>query len=162
MRAHERGAIRDERWAIGGEGFVVPTRLSVMRPMCDNRDSHMTRSPDAPPTGLNVLVVDDNRDSAEMLQVLLGMLGHTVSVAHTWRGAVESVNAARPHVVLLDIGLPDMSGYDVAREIRASDGAPVPANAASSLARSALPADRTRCSASAILLFASCRSAAAS
>ena len=85
----------------------------------------MTRSPDAPPTGLNVLVVDDNRDSAEMLQVLLGMLGHTVSVAHTGRGAVESVNAARPHVVLLDIGLPDMSGYDVAREIRASDGAPV-------------------------------------
>ena len=93
--------------------------------MCDNRGSRMTRSPDAPASGLNVLVVDDNRDSAEMLQVLLSMLGHSVSVAHTGRSAVDSVVNTRPHVVLLDIGLPDMSGYEVAREIRASDGAPV-------------------------------------
>ena len=76
-------------------------------------------------SGLDVLVVDDNRDSAEMLQVLLGMMGHAVSIAHTGRSAIESVAASRPHVVLLDIGLPDMSGYDVAREIRASQPASV-------------------------------------
>jgi len=87
--------------------------------------SSMTDSPAPQPSGLNVLIVDDNQDSAEMLQVLLGMLGHTVFVAHTGRGAVESVASARPHVVLLDIGLPDISGYDVAREIRASDAAPL-------------------------------------
>lgn len=84
----------------------------------------MTSSAEPASSGLNVLVVDDNRDSAEMLQVLLGMLGHTVSVAHTGRGAIESVASTHPHVVLLDIGLPDMSGYEVAREIRASS-APV-------------------------------------
>jgi len=80
----------------------------------------MTGTSEKPMRGLDVLVVDDNRDSAEMLQVLLGMMGHAVSIAHTGRGAIESVAATRPHVVLLDIGLPDMSGYDVAREIRAS------------------------------------------
>jgi CheY-like chemotaxis protein len=85
----------------------------------------MTGSTPEAPAGLDVLVVDDNHDSAEMLQVLLGMLGHNVSVAHTGRSAIESVEAACPHVVLLDIGLPDMSGYDVAREIRASHPASV-------------------------------------
>lgn len=85
----------------------------------------MTGSAEPASSGLNVLVVDDNRDSAEMLQVLLGMMGHAVSVAHTGRAAIESVAGAKPHVVLLDIGLPDMSGYDVAREIRASDAGSV-------------------------------------
>jgi CheY-like chemotaxis protein len=84
----------------------------------------MTGPSNAQPYGLDVLVVDDNHDSAEMLQVLLGMLGHTVSVAHTGRSAIESITAACPHVVLLDIGLPDMSGYDVAREIRALGATP--------------------------------------
>ena len=85
----------------------------------------MTGSSDAPASGLSVLVVDDNRDSAEMLQVLLGMMGHTVAVAHTGRAAIDSVASTNPHVVLLDIGLPDMSGYDVAREIRANQAGPV-------------------------------------
>jgi len=80
----------------------------------------MANTSGSPSSGLSVLVVDDNRDSAEMLQVLLTMLGHTVSVAHTGRSAIEHVVSANPHVVLLDIGLPDMSGYDVAREIRSS------------------------------------------
>jgi CheY-like chemotaxis protein len=85
----------------------------------------MTTPSNVQPSGLHVLVVDDNRDSAEMLQVMLGMLGHTVSIAHTGRGAIDSVVNTRPHVVLLDIGLPDMSGYEVARELRASHDAPV-------------------------------------
>jgi CheY-like chemotaxis protein len=76
-------------------------------------------------SGLSVLVVDDNRDSAEMLQVLLTMLGHRVAVAHTGRGAIDQVVNTNPQVVLLDIGLPDMSGYEVAREIRSSDASPV-------------------------------------
>jgi CheY-like chemotaxis protein len=59
-----------------------------------------------------------------MLQVLLTMLGHSVTVAHTGRSAIDTVVGTKPHVVLLDIGLPDMSGYEVAREIRASNAAP--------------------------------------
>ena len=75
-------------------------------------------------SGLSVLVVDDNRDSAEMLQVLLTMLGHSVTVAHTGRRSIDTVVDTNPHVVLLDIGLPDMSGYEVAREIRSSNASP--------------------------------------
>jgi CheY-like chemotaxis protein len=80
----------------------------------------MSDSTSVPGRGLTVLVVDDNRDSAEMMQVLLGMLGHTVEVAHTGRAAIDTAASLQPHVILLDIGLPDMTGYDVAREIRAA------------------------------------------
>jgi CheY-like chemotaxis protein len=74
---------------------------------------------------LRVLVVDDNRDSAEMLQVLLGMMGHTVDVAFDGRSAMIRVREQKPQVVLLDIGLPDVTGYDVAREIRKSGISPI-------------------------------------
>lgn len=65
-----------------------------------------------------ILVVDDNRDSAESLQVLLSLLGNDVSVAYDGRQALDVAEAARPDVVFLDIGLPLMNGYDAARAIR--------------------------------------------
>jgi CheY-like chemotaxis protein len=69
--------------------------------------------------GLRVLVVDDNVDSAEMLQILLGSMGHDAQLAHDGQSALALVASQRPDVVLLDIGLPDMDGYEVARQIRA-------------------------------------------
>jgi PAS domain S-box-containing protein len=70
-----------------------------------------------------VLVVDDNQDSAEMLAMLLEMLGHEVRLAHDGLGAVSESVAFQPHVVLLDIGLPKLSGYEVAQRIRKQQGA---------------------------------------
>jgi PAS domain S-box-containing protein len=67
-----------------------------------------------------VLVVDDNHDSAESLAMLLRLLGHEVNTAHDGPSALSSAMRHRPEIVLMDIGLPGMSGYDVAREIRAS------------------------------------------
>jgi len=67
---------------------------------------------------LRVLVVDDNRDSAEMLALLVQMQGHDTDRAFDGLGALEAVERFRPDVVLLDVGLPGMSGYEVAREIR--------------------------------------------
>ena len=69
-------------------------------------------------SGASVLVVDDNVDAADMLQALLGMHGFDVSVAHSGAAALEMVAARRWDAVLLDIGLPDMSGYDVAATSR--------------------------------------------
>ncbi|HEY9397839.1 MAG TPA: response regulator [Burkholderiales bacterium] len=66
-----------------------------------------------------ILVVDDNRDAAESLQMLLQLAGHDVKVAYDGRQALESFAAHRPDVVFLDIGLPRISGYEVARAIRA-------------------------------------------
>jgi CheY-like chemotaxis protein len=74
---------------------------------------------------LRVLVVDDNVDSAEMLQVLLGSMGHDAQLAHDGKSAIAAAAAQKPQVVLLDIGLPDMDGYEVARQIRARQDGPM-------------------------------------
>jgi CheY-like chemotaxis protein len=69
-----------------------------------------------------MVVVDDNLDAAESLAELLGISGHQVKVAYDGRSALEVVRAHAPDVVLLDIGLPRMDGYAVARELRAEHG----------------------------------------
>jgi len=65
-----------------------------------------------------ILVVDDNVDSAESLAELMRLGGHEVRTAYTGPTAVETATAFRPEVVLLDIGLPILNGYDAARRIR--------------------------------------------
>jgi CheY-like chemotaxis protein len=65
-----------------------------------------------------VLVVDDNRDAAEALAEIVGMFGHAAEVAYDGAAAVEKARANLPDVVLCDIGLPGMSGYEVARALR--------------------------------------------
>jgi PAS domain S-box-containing protein len=65
-----------------------------------------------------VLVVDDNVDAARGIAAALETLGHTVWTAHDGPSALQAARQFRPHVVLLDIGLPGMDGYEVAREIK--------------------------------------------
>jgi CheY-like chemotaxis protein len=72
------------------------------------------------PPGLRVLVVDDNHDAVETLAMLLGLWGHDVRLAADGPTALETAAAHRPHVVLLDISLPGISGYEVAKRLRAN------------------------------------------
>jgi DNA-binding response OmpR family regulator len=65
-----------------------------------------------------ILVADDNRDLAAALSVLLASRGHAVRVAHTGEDACIAAMEFRPHVAVLDIDMPLMSGHEVAREIR--------------------------------------------
>jgi CheY-like chemotaxis protein len=65
-----------------------------------------------------MLVVDDNMDAAESLQFLLSLLGAEVKVAHDGIAAIEVAEQYRPHVVVLDIGLPKLDGYHAAKSIR--------------------------------------------
>jgi signal transduction histidine kinase len=65
-----------------------------------------------------ILIVDDNRDAADTLGELLRALGATVSVAHSGRAALDAMESFRPDAVVLDIGMPEMDGYEVARRIR--------------------------------------------
>jgi CheY-like chemotaxis protein len=65
-----------------------------------------------------ILVVDDNLDSAESLTVLLDLAGNETRAAYDGVEALEAAFSFRPHVILLDIGLPELNGYEVARQIR--------------------------------------------
>lgn len=71
-----------------------------------------------------ILVVDDNVDAASSLAMLLGLDGHATRVAHCGLDALAAVAEFEPHTVLLDLGLPDISGYEVARRLRAMRALP--------------------------------------
>ena len=70
-------------------------------------------------SSLSIILVDDNIDSAEMMGDLLGALGHTVELAHDGVSALALAGLRAPDVMILDIGLPDMDGGELARRLRA-------------------------------------------
>jgi CheY-like chemotaxis protein len=99
-----------------GRGSVFSVRLPVA--MADERSSGglITSAPARP---RRVLLVDDNVSAARMLSLLLNKLGdHQTMVVHDGLSALERIRTWRPEVVLLDIGLPGMDGYEVARSVR--------------------------------------------
>jgi CheY-like chemotaxis protein/anti-sigma regulatory factor (Ser/Thr protein kinase) len=77
-------------------------------------------------SAITVLVIDDNLDAADSLALLLRLLSYTVHVAYDGQSALDEAQLHPPDVVLLDLALPDMSGYQVLSEMKAALGAPVP------------------------------------
>ena len=75
---------------------------------------------------MKILVVDDNRDAAEILAAILRHEGHTVWLAFSGRDAVSLADQHKPALVLLDINMPEMTGFDVVRELREHKRAPRP------------------------------------
>jgi PAS domain S-box-containing protein len=71
-----------------------------------------------PSISRRVLIADDNQDGAESLGMLLRMEGHNVLIVHDGRAAAEAFAAFQPEVALLDIGMPELNGYEVARSVR--------------------------------------------
>jgi signal transduction histidine kinase len=102
-----------------GSTFVVRLPLAAEEPGVAEDDAPAARAPGAhDEPALRVLVVDDNVDAAETMADLFRTLGHEVRVCHDGRSVRGVVVGYRPHLVLLDIGLPEMDGYEVARELR--------------------------------------------
>jgi PAS domain S-box-containing protein len=102
-----------------GKGSEFVVRLPVARDT--RRDGDVVPEPGAlspAPSALRILVVDDNPDAADSLGMVLRMMGHEVHTAHDGLEAVGAATAFQPEVVLLDIGLPKLNGYEVARRIR--------------------------------------------
>jgi PAS domain S-box-containing protein len=98
-----------------GSEFTVSLPI-VTEPASISSTAECTVDRSAP---LRLLIIEDNTDAAESLRMLLGMIGHeVVYVAHDGRSGLEAVCLHHPDVVLLDIGLPTMDGYAVARELR--------------------------------------------
>jgi CheY-like chemotaxis protein len=112
-----RGTVDVHSAGLGqGSEFVVrlPVEMPPSRPS-PSPPPPPTR-PAAPPT--RVLLVDDNVDYAKGLATLLRASGYEIRVAHSGSTALEAMGAERPDVLVLDIGLPEMDGYEVARRVR--------------------------------------------
>lgn len=88
------------------------------------QDREAVRHGDEPPSpsGYRLLVVDDNRDAADSLAMLLRLQGHEVRVAYSGMAALEITKTYSPDMVFLDIGMPTMDGYEVARRLRQTPG----------------------------------------
>jgi CheY-like chemotaxis protein/two-component sensor histidine kinase len=106
VRAHSRGA------GTGSEFIVELPSVAAPVP-----DASLAKDLEAFPS-TRILIVDDNRDSADTLGSLLRTLGAIVAVVYTGHAALEAVDTFDPEAVILDIGMPEMDGYDVARRIR--------------------------------------------
>jgi CheY-like chemotaxis protein len=100
-----------------GKGSEFTIRLPISHASAPLSKAAPTSSAHAGPKR-RILVVDDNVDAAMTVSTLLKTWGHEVHSVHTGVRAIEEVQNFRPEIVLLDIGLPGMSGYDVARQLR--------------------------------------------
>ena len=102
-----------------GQGSEFTVRLPLAQPQAKAPPSAAsTGSSGAGSRALRVLVVDDNRDAAETLGALVGMMGHEVAVANDGHQALRMMTTMLPQVVFLDIGMPGVSGYEVAQAAR--------------------------------------------
>ena len=101
-----------------GSEFVVrlPRTMDFMKTIAGESDSTRTIGGSA----IRILVVDDNRDAADSCATLLELSGHEVRTAYSGLSALKILEQFRPQAILLDIGLPDVTGYEVARRIRSS------------------------------------------
>ena len=99
-----------------GQGSEFIVRLPALSPARESIAPIETAK--QPAQTSRVLVVDDNMDVADMLVMMLQMFGHEVQAAYSGQTALETAVEYQPDFVLLDIGLPDMNGYEVARRLR--------------------------------------------
>ncbi|MFL5505506.1 MAG: ATP-binding protein, partial [Gemmatimonadales bacterium] len=110
VAARSEGAGRGSEFVLSFPDTVVVSAAHL--PLLRGED-------DRAATPARVLVADDNRDAADSLGELLRIAGHDVRVAYGGRDALRAARTFWPHVVLLDVGMPDLSGYHVAMALRA-------------------------------------------
>jgi PAS domain S-box-containing protein len=103
-----------------GKGSEFVIHLPTRQPPATVRPPG--RGKDGGESGRSVFVVDDNVDAAESLAMVLGLHGHHVRTMHDAQSVLAAAEQEMPEVVILDIGLPQMDGYEVARRLRASPG----------------------------------------
>jgi len=107
------------------EGAGKGSEFVVTLPRADRAAAPATERPsevESSGAKRRILVVDDNRDGAETLSMILALAGYDTRVAHDGLEALDAVAAFTPHILLLDIGLPGLNGHDVCRRVRAMPG----------------------------------------
>jgi CheY-like chemotaxis protein len=101
-----------------GKGSEFVVRLPIVAAKNDAAPMRDEGDKSTPTSALRVLVVEDHRDNARVLAMLVKRMGNTVQTVHDGEEAVAAARAFRPHVVLCDIGLPRMSGYEACRQMK--------------------------------------------
>ena len=102
-----------------GQGSCFVVRLPILKGDLDQVDPVLPQVAPRHPWRRRILVVDDNRDSAHSMATLLKLLGNEVQAVHDGFAAVEAAERFRPDVVIMDVGMPRMNGYEATRRIRA-------------------------------------------
>jgi CheY-like chemotaxis protein/two-component sensor histidine kinase len=108
-----------------GEGRGAAFTLSIPALTRATEPTRRTRGEDSPGNGsrpLGIVIVEDNDDVADVLSSWLEELGHRVTVARTGERGLGAIREARPDLVICDLGLPELSGLDVCRRVRAEGG----------------------------------------
>jgi len=113
--------------AVHSEGEGMGSTFEVRLPLADTGERRKYVRPLNVPdpkahAGLNVLIADDNEDAAEALSEFLRIAGHHVSTVNNGHDALRTGLSMRPDAILLDIGMPGLNGYEVARALRAAPG----------------------------------------
>jgi CheY-like chemotaxis protein len=109
IEAHSEGS---------GKGSEFTVRLPRIVESGPEPRKHEINETAATAQGLRILVVDDNRDNADSLRIMLQIMGHDTQIADDGLAAIEIAEEFRPDIVLLDIGMPNLNGYDACRHIR--------------------------------------------
>jgi PAS domain S-box-containing protein len=116
--------MHDGRVAASSAGIGCGSTFEIRLPLTSAAATAAAARPDGGDNRRRILVIDDNIDAAESLAMMLAADGHEVHTGFGADDALQMVPALRPDVVLLDIGLPVMDGYQVARRLRAGAGVP--------------------------------------
>jgi PAS domain S-box-containing protein len=107
-------------------GLGCGTTVTVQLPTVQPANAPDTEHPNLTPPPRRILVVDDNEDAANSLAMMLELEGQEVSTAYSAAEALRAVGEMHPEIVFLDIGLPQMDGYEVAQRLRAQYGSAGP------------------------------------
>jgi CheY-like chemotaxis protein len=114
VEAHSEGTGKGSEFVIC---LPLPSQPAAGKPASAEQLSTVERQA-APSSARRIFIVDDNIDAAEVLADLLSLLGHQVEIAHSGPEALARAASIQAHVILLDIGMPGMDGYEVARRLR--------------------------------------------
>ncbi|WP_238602396.1 response regulator [Fimbriiglobus ruber] len=119
IELHGGSVTAESRGPQQGSTFTLRLPMATPTAKAKATDQDSEPVPSANSHGLRILVVEDNRDAAESLQMLLSMLGHRVDVAFDGSAGVAAAKKLRPDVLVSDLGLPgEMTGYAVAKAVR--------------------------------------------
>jgi len=113
--------------AVHSEGEGQGSTFEVRLPLADTGERRKHVRPSTAPdpmahAGLKVLIADDNEDAGEALSEFLRLAGHHVTTVNNGHDALRSAVSLRPDAILLDIGMPGLNGYEVAKALRATPG----------------------------------------